>query len=154
MFMAGILPGILCAVSLMVAIWIVSVKRGYQPMLQSWPKPKEFGKATINAWPALLVLVGVVGGIRANIFTPTEAGAAGVLIVTLIGFLVYKQMRLEHVTAALVSTAKATASIMLVIMASSALAWIFSLEHDGVAMSECISRLTCNTYIFIADLTI
>src|SRR5690625_2828803 len=53
MFMAGILPGILCAVSLMVAIWIISVKRGYQPMLQAWPKPKEVGKATINAWPAL-----------------------------------------------------------------------------------------------------
>src|SRR5690625_7227687 len=126
----------------MVAIWIISAKRGYQPMLQSWPKPKEVGKATINAWPALLVLIGVVGGIRANIFTPTEAGAAGVVIVTLIGFLVYKQMRLQHVATALVSTAKATASIMLVIMASSALAWIFSLAHDCVAMAEVRGSLT------------
>ncbi|HLS16462.1 MAG TPA: TRAP transporter large permease [Paenalcaligenes sp.] len=154
MFMAGILPGILCAVSLMVAIWIISVKRGYQPMLQAWPKPKEVGKATINAWPALLVLIGVVGGIRANIFTPTEAGAAGVVIVTLIGFLVYKQMRLQHVATALVSTAKATASIMLVIMASSALAWIFSLEHAGVAMAEWIGSLTSSKYVFLAVVNI
>jgi len=154
MFMAGILPGILCAVSLMVAIWIISVKRGYQPMLQAWPKPKEVGKATINAWPALLVLIGVVGGIRANIFTPTEAGAAGVVIVTLIGFLVYKQMRLQHVATALVSTAKATASIMLVIMASSALAWIFSLEHAGVAMAEGIGSLTSSKYVFLAVVNI
>ncbi len=154
MFMAGILPGLLCALLLMVAVWLVSVKRGYKPMLKEWPKPRELGQATFNAWPALLVLVGVVGGIRANIFTPTEAGAAGVVIVAFIGFVIYKKMTLGHVGHALTTTAKSTASIMLVIMASSALAWIFSLEHAGVAMASWISSLTDNKYVFLAAVNI
>lgn len=154
MFMAGILPGILCAVSLMVAIWLVSLKRGYQPMLKQWPKPREFGAATINAWPALLVLIGVIGGIRANIFTPTEAGAAGVAIVLFIGFFIHRQMRLGHVVTALVETSKATASVMLVIMVSSALAWVFSMEHVGVSMASWISSLTTNKYVFLAIINI
>ena len=63
-------------------------------------------------------------------------------------------MTLGHVGQALTSTAKATSSIMLVIMASSALAWVFSLEHAGVAMAEWISSLTENKYVFLAALNI
>lgn len=154
MFMAGILPGILCAVMLMVAVWCIAKARNYKPMLTEWPKPKELGEATLSAWPAFFVLIGVIGGIRANIFTPTEAGAAGVALVTFIGFVIYKQMRVRHVVEALHSTAKSTASIMLVIMASSALAWIFSLEHAGIGVANWISSITTNKYLFLAALNI
>ncbi|KKW67074.1 C4-dicarboxylate ABC transporter [Lampropedia cohaerens] len=149
MFMAGILPGLLCAVLLMLTIWLISVKRGYQPALKEWPKPREYGSALIHAWPAVFVLVGVVGGIRANIFTPTEAGAAAVLLVTFIGFVIYREMKVSHVASALVDTARSTAAVMLVIMASSALAWIFSLEQAGVAMADWITSLTDNKYVFL-----
>lgn len=149
MFMAGILPGLLCAAMLMLTIWLISVKRGYKPALKTWPKPKEYGSALVHAWPAVFVLVGVVGGIRANIFTPTEAGAAAVLLVLFIGFFVYREMKLSHVASALTETARSTAAVMLVIMASSALAWIFSLEHAGVAMAEWITSMTTNKYVFL-----
>ena len=149
MFMAGILPGLLCAFLLMLTIWIVAVRRGYQPALKAWPKPREYGAAMVHAWPALLVLIGVVGGIRANIFTPTEAGAAAVALVIFIGFVIYKEMRLSHVSQALVDTARSTSAIMLVIMASSALAWIFSLEQAGVAMAQWIGGMTDNKYVFL-----
>lgn len=149
MFMAGILPGLLCAALLMLTVWLISVKRGYQPALKEWPKPREYGAAMIHAWPAVFVLVGVVGGIRANIFTPTEAGAAAVLLVTFIGFVIYREMKVSHVAHALVDTARSTASVMLVIMASSALAWIFSLEHAGTAMASWITGLTDNKYVFL-----
>ena len=154
MFMAGIFPGLLCAFLLMLTIWLIALRRGYQPALKTWPKPKEYGSALIHAWPAVFVLVGVIGGIRANIFTPTEAGAAAVLLVTFIGFVVYREMKVSHVTSALADTARSTASIMLVIMASSALAWIFSLEHAGVAMAEWITGLTSNKYLFLTLLNL
>src|SRR5690606_3688062 len=115
MFMAGILPGLLCAFLLMVAIWLVALKRGYQPALKTWPKPREYGGALVQAWPAVLVRVGAIGGTRANIVTPTEAGAAAVLLVTFIGFVIYREMRVAHVTSALVETARSTAAVMLVI---------------------------------------
>lgn len=154
MFMAGILPGLLCAFLLMLTIWLIALRRGYQPALPSWPKPREYGSALVHAWPALLLLVGVIGGIRANIFTPTEAGAAAVLMVTFIGFVIYREMRLSHVASALVDTARSTAAVMVVIMASSALAWIFSLEHAGVAIAQWITNLTDNKYVFLTVVNI
>lgn len=107
-----------------------------------------------QAWPALFLIFAVVGGIRANIFTPTEAGAAAVLIVLAIGFFIYREMRISHVVKALGETARATASVMLVIMASAALGWIFSMEHAGVAVANFVTSLTENKYMFLLIINI
>lgn len=96
----------------------------------------------------------MVGGIRANIFTPTEAGAVAVLIVLAIGFFIYREMRISHVVKALGETARATASVMLVIMASAALGWIFSMEHAGVAVANFVTSLTENKYMFLLIINI
>lgn len=154
MFMAGILPGILSAALLLIAIMWVSRKRGYQPAFKQWPSAREYRVAIFNTWPAILVVLGVVGGIRANIFTPTEAGTVGVFIVTLIGFLIYKEMKFRHLAQSFVDTAKSTAAVMIVIMASSALGWIFSLEQAGISVAAWITSLTTNKYVFLAAINI
>lgn len=136
MFIAGLVPGLLCAVVLMFTIYLVARKTNAKPSRESWPTGKEVVFSLGQAWPALFLIFAVVGGIRANIFTPTEAGAVAVLIVLAIGFFIYREMRISHVVKALGETARATASVMLVIMASAALGWIFSMEHAGVACGE------------------
>jgi len=135
MFLAGILPGLLLAGLLMIVTYVVSKKRGYKPTRETWPKPRETGSVLFQAWPAIVLVVAVIGGIRANIFTPTEAGAFAVLFVLFIGFIIYREMRPHHVFDALVETGKTTGSVMLVIMASSALAWVFSLEQVGQSLA-------------------
>lgn len=149
MFMAGILPGLLCAALLMLATYITAIRRGYQPSRTSWPSRSEVGSTLIGAWPAALLIVAIIGGIRANVFTPTEAGAVAILLVLVIGFFIYKEMRLSHVGGALAETARSTASVFVVIMASSALAWIFSLEQAGVALSQLIVSLTDDKFAFL-----
>jgi tripartite ATP-independent transporter DctM subunit len=149
MFMAGILPGILCALLLMLATWITAVRRGYRPARQSWPTGREVGTTLLGTWPAALLIFAIIGGIRANVFTPTEAGAVAILLVLIIGFVIYREMRPSHVGEALAETARSTASIFLVIMASSALAWIFSLEQAGVALSQLITGLNADHFTFL-----
>ncbi|WP_207459250.1 TRAP transporter large permease [Azospirillum sp. SYSU D00513] len=149
MFMAGIIPGLLCSALLMVAVYVVSKRRGYRPNRTEWPSGGEIGRTLLGAWPALFLVVAIIGGIRANIFTPTEAGAVAVLLVLLIGFVVYRELKLRDVGGALLETAKSTASVMLVIMASSALAWIFSLEHAGDSLAAMITSFTTNKYVFL-----
>jgi tripartite ATP-independent transporter DctM subunit len=83
------------------------------------------------------------------VFTPTEAGAVAILLVLIIGFVIYREMRPSHVGEALAETARSTASIFLVIMASSALAWIFSLEQAGVALSQLITGLNADHFTFL-----
>ena len=130
MFMAGILPGLLCSAMLIVTVWLVAIRRGLKPSSEHWPKPKEVSVALVQAWPALFLIVAVIGGIRANIFTPTEAGAVAVFT-------------------ALSETARSTASVMLIIMASAALGWIFSLERAGITVAEFVTSLTDNKYVFL-----
>jgi tripartite ATP-independent transporter DctM subunit len=154
MFMAGILPGLLLALLLLVTVYIISVRRDYKPTRTSWPKRGEVGSTLIAAWPAVLLVFAVIGGIRANIFTPTEAGAFAVAFVVFIGFIVYREMRLSHVGSALVETAKSTASVMLVIMASSALAWVFSLEQVGQSLAASIVAISDNKYLFLLLLNV
>ncbi|ALJ36855.1 TRAP transporter large permease [Azospirillum brasilense] len=154
MFMAGILPGIVMAAMLMVAAYIVSKRNGYPPSRDSWPTTSETTSALVGAWPVLVLLVAIIGGIRANIFTPTEAGAVAVLIVLVIGFVIYREMRVAHVVDALVGTFKATSSVMLVIMACSALAWILSLEQAAQQLATYITALTDNKYVFLLILNL
>ncbi|WP_105268890.1 TRAP transporter large permease [Escherichia sp. MOD1-EC6163] len=136
MFIAGLVPGLLCAVVLMFTVYLVARRTNAKPSRESWPTGKEVVFSLGQAWPALFLIFAVVGGIRANIFTPTEAGAAAVLIVLAIGFFIYREMKVSHVVKALGETARATASVMLVIMAS-------------VAVANFVTSLTENKYMFL-----
>ncbi len=149
MFMAGILPGLLCSLLLMLAAYVISRRRGYVPARQTWPDRKEVASTLIGAWPALFLIVAIIGGIRLNVFTPTEAGAIAVGLVIIIGFFIFREMKVSDVTSALVDTSKSTAAVMLVIMASSVLAWIFSLEHAGDKIAAVITDFTTNKYVFL-----
>lgn len=149
MFVAGILPGLLCAALLLLTVWIVARRHGYQPSRTAWPSWGETGRVVLGAWPALFLVVVIVGGIRFAIFTPTEAGALATLVTLVIGIFVYREMRLRDVGSALVETGQQTAAILLVIMTSSALAWIFSVEQAGVTMAQFITSITTNPYVFL-----
>lgn len=144
MFMAGILPGLLMAVVLLVVTYLIALRRGYKPTRTEWPGARETGSVFVQAWPALLLVVAIIGGIRLNIFTPTEAGAVAILFVLVTGFVIYREMRLRHVYEALLETGRTTGSVLLVIMASSALAWVFSLEQVGQSLAVFLTDLAGN----------
>jgi tripartite ATP-independent transporter DctM subunit len=154
MFMAGILPGLLCCVLLMVAAYTVSKRRGYVPARTTWPDAKEVRTTLIGAWPALFLVVAIIGGIRLNVYTPTEAGAVAVGLVLIIGFFIFGEMKVSDVVTALLETATSTAAVMLVIMASAGLAWIFSLEHAGEKIAEVILTFTSNKYVFLVAVNV
>jgi tripartite ATP-independent transporter DctM subunit len=154
MFIAGILPGVTMAGLLMGAAYVVSKKRGYRPARSDWPTWKETGSTLAGAWPVLVLVVAIVGGIRMSIFTPTEAGAVAVAIVLAIGFVIYREMKISHVISALEDTFKSTASVMLVIMACSALAWILSLERAAPQLAQMITSVTDDKWVFLIVLNV
>ncbi|WP_022708481.1 TRAP transporter large permease [Paracoccus zeaxanthinifaciens] len=149
MFLAGILPGLLCSALLILTVWIVARREGYRPSRTSRPTAQETGRTLIQAWPAVLLIFVIIGGIRLAIFTPTEAGAIATFVTIIIGLFVYREMRLRDLTDAFGQTARQTASVLLVIMMSSALAWIFSLEQAGVALADWIMSITQNPWLFL-----
>ena len=154
MFMAGILPGLLCCVLLLCAVAWVSHRRDYKPTRQGAPAPGHARKSFLGALPGLSLIVVIIGGIRAGIFTPTEAGAVAVVYVIIIGTLVHREMHWSDLVAGLRETASSTASIMLIIMACSALGWVFSWERIAQELAQFFAANIPNKYLFILFLNI
>jgi len=149
MFMAGIIPGIMCCFLMLGAVAWVAKKRDYKPT-RTGPVPAAKKKSIIlSALPGLSLVVMIIGGIRAGIFTPTEAGAVGCLYVVIIGTLIHKEMKLSDFVHGLKETAASTASIMLIIMACSALGWIFSWERIAQDLAAFITAYIPNKYLFL-----
>jgi TRAP-type transport system large permease protein len=124
MFMAGIVPGLLIALGLGAAAWL----RAGQLQLPREPRADrrtvvaETGRAAF----ALLAPVIIVGGIRGGVFTPTEAGAVAVVYVLLIGATVYRGLSPSGFSGALIRAARGTASVLVILGASSIFAWIIA----------------------------
>jgi tripartite ATP-independent transporter DctM subunit len=154
MFMAGIVPGIMCALLLMIAIYVVARVRGYKPARDHGPTWAEFWSALKQASGALILVLVILGGIRAGVFTPTEAGAVAVVYVIVMGAFVYKEMKFEHMKLALIETARSTAGVMLIIMACSAFAWILTWEQVAQGVAGFITGFSTNPVVFLLVLNV
>ncbi|MDL2271712.1 TRAP transporter large permease [Desulfovibrio sp. OttesenSCG-928-I05] len=154
MFMAGVVPGILCCAALMITIRIIAGKRGYKPSRVGPAAPGEFMAALKGATPALMLVLVIIGGIRVGIFTPTEAGAVAVLYVVIIGMFVFREMTPKNFWDAVLETARSTGGIMLIIMACSAFAWILTFERVAQDVAGFITGISDNPVIFLLLLNV
>jgi tripartite ATP-independent transporter DctM subunit len=148
LFIGGVVPGILIAVSLMAVTSIIARSRGYRPIRQHFVGRAELGRAFRDALWALSIPVFIVVGIRYGIFTQTEAGAITVLYTILVGRFAYRSLRLADLPRVMKETALDTSSVMVMICAASAFgfylawerippqmaAWLVSLTSDPVAL--------------------
>nr|WP_314263095.1 TRAP transporter large permease [uncultured Moellerella sp.] len=149
MFMAAIIPGLLCCFALMVTIYLIAKKRGYKPARDKGPTLAEVYQTGKGAISAFLLVIVIIGGIRFGIFTPTEAGAIAVLYVIIIGTFFYREMKLKDIASSFLETARSTASIMLIIMTCSALAWILTNEQVAQDVALMMTSFSDNPYVFL-----
>lgn len=161
LFMAGIIPGLLMCVALMTVVKIVSGRRGYVPSRPRRATLGERGTAIREAVWALAIPVGIVGGLRFGVFTPTEAGAAAAVYATVIGLFVYRELTLRKLWQTIVETVLLTSVVMMVISAANAfgfyLAWqqiptnaaaaVLGLSHDPI-----VFLLVINAFLLIAGM--
>jgi tripartite ATP-independent transporter DctM subunit len=140
LFMAGIVPGLLIAAAMMVTNQIICSRRDYRSDL---PRPNlaEMIRNSVRAVPALLLPVIILGGMRAGIFTPTEASVVAVVYALLVGRYVYRTLQWKATPAIISRTAILTASVLFIVAASNAFAWVLSAENVPQAISEWIAHL-------------
>lgn len=127
LFVAGIIPGILMTVGMMVVTYFVSKKRGYGHDAEPLP-PLEILKEFIKAIPALMLIVIIMVGIRMGVFTPTEAGAAACVYTFVLG-LIYREFTIKNLLQCFRDTVSQAAGIMLILAASSAFSYILTIEQ-------------------------
>jgi len=127
LFMAGVIPGILLGVVLMVAIYIIAVKKN----LPAMPKAtlSEWLSAARKASWGLLLMVIILGGIYSGMFTPTEAAAVAAVYSAFVAIFVYKDMRLRDCPKVLVESGKLSIMLMFIIANAMLFAHVLTTEQ-------------------------
>ena len=126
LFVAGYLPGILTGLFLMIVAGIWAKRKGYSTGDRS--SIYEVFKTFIDAFPSLLLLVVVMGGIVMGIFTATEASAVAVLYCLILGF-AYKEISLRNLPEILLESVGTTSIVLLLVGASIAMSWVMTYEN-------------------------
>ena len=123
LFLAGYIPGLLVGLSLMVVAGVMAYRRNY-PIPGRTPLRIAF-KKFIDALPSLLLLVVVMGGIIAGIFTATEAAAVAVLYALVLAFL-YREISVSDLPQILLDASATTAVVLLLVGTSMGMSWIMA----------------------------
>lgn len=139
-FIAGILPGIFVGLALMVVAGVISAKNNYG-------KGERFGLKEgfvrfLQAIPALLLIVIVLGGILKGIFTATEASAIAVVYSFILSVLVYKEVKIKDLPGIILQSAVTTAVVMLLIATSMAMSWFLARQNIPQDISAFLLNLT------------
>ena len=140
LFMAGILPGLLIAAAMMITNQIIAVRRHYKSDMPP-PSGAEMLRNSVRAIPALLLPVIILGGMRTGAFTPTEASVVAVVYALLVGRFVYRTLQWRMLPTLVARTAILTASVLFIVAASNAFAWVLTIENVPQALSEWIAHL-------------
>jgi tripartite ATP-independent transporter DctM subunit len=124
LFLAGIVPGLLMAVALLLTWAIVSRRDG----VESLPKVGwgERGRATLRAGWALMMPVIILGGIRFGIFTPTEAGVVAAVYAMLVGLFVYRELKFSDLYEVFLRAAKTTSVVLFLVAGALVSAWLIT----------------------------
>lgn len=147
LFLGGAIPGILLGLAQMGVAYFISKKENY---------PKEevptFGKILSSVKEGILALIMpliILGGIIGGVFTPTEAGAVAVIYSFIIGFFVYKQLKLSDLPRILYDTMINTASIMFLVATASLFGWILSYERIPQMIANAMLSVTENQLLIL-----
>ncbi|MCJ7729515.1 MAG: TRAP transporter large permease [Sedimentisphaerales bacterium] len=140
LFIAGVLPGILVGLALMVPAAVISIKHNYGKG-EKFTLPEGL-KRFFSAVPALLLIVIVIGGILSGIFTATEASAIAVVYSFILSVFFYKEVQFSEIPAILLKSAVTTAVVFLLIATSMAMSWFLALENVPQNISAFLLGLT------------
>ncbi|MCE8040087.1 TRAP transporter large permease [Halomonas sp. MCCC 1A11062] len=136
LFIAGVVPGFLLMVALMVTTFFVAKRRGYAPVREKLPSGREALAAARSSIWALLFPVWLLVGIRYGLFTPTEAGAFAVAYALLVGCVIHREMGLRDVLTAMHASVRDIGMIMLIIMFSGIIGYVVSFERVPQTIAE------------------
>jgi len=122
LFAAGMIPGILAGIALLIPIFWLSKKHGFGLAEKDMPRP-PFWRSFRDAIWGLMAPVLILGGMRAGWFTPTEAAVVAVVYGLFVGFVVYRSLTLRDVYDMLVESAEITGIILIIVALASIFAW-------------------------------
>ncbi len=152
LFAAGLIPGLIMALALMIMVGFYSRLRGY-------PRDDRFRigvflRTFADAILPLFTPIIIVGGILGGLFTPTEAAIAAVAYSLFLGVFVYRTLDWRRVIRVSMDTVETTASIMMIVAASAIFAWILTANQVAQHFAQMMLSITDNKVALILIITL
>jgi C4-dicarboxylate transporter DctM subunit len=146
-FIAGVIPGVCIGLGLMVVIYIFALKMNL-PVEETFAIPnivKQFKRAGL----CLLLPLLVIGGIIFGFFTPTEAGAFGVVYALFLGVVVYRELSFKQLINALKAASRQTSVVLIMVSTSALLGWYVTQQQIPQQLAEFMLGISTNKYIIL-----
>lgn len=151
LFLAGVVPGIMIAAGLLTyGTW--HARRDGFPVTEKMGLAERLS-ATRRTLPALILPLIILVGIKAGIFTPTEAAAVAVAYALIIGF-IYKDLTVTRVWNALIATALVSTSILFITSMASIVSFVFTLEQVPTLIANAMLSVTENPWLILLFLNL
>ena len=147
LFLSGYVPGLLWALCCIIVGIVLAKKKGYKgtPGKFDW---KNLGVCTLKALPALSLIVVVIGGIVAGVFTATEGSAIAVVYALILG-ICYRNITVKSFWNIVVESAKMSGMVVFLIGVSNILGWVMAFTQIPQAVSAALLGLTSNPIIIL-----
>ncbi|TFL19949.1 TRAP transporter large permease [Jannaschia formosa] len=150
LFLAGIVPGILVGVGLMIVTNVIARRNpaGMPPLKRraTWP---EKGQASLKAFFPLMTPVIILGGILGGVFTPTEAAAVAVGYALIVSLFILREMSWRDLPDVLGKAALISSVVLLLVGAALAFKTVVALSHAPEALAELILSLSSNPLVLL-----
>ena len=147
MFSQGMVIGILIMI-------VLILEALYYAHKEKWPKAEtkhtagEIGKIFLEAVPALMTPVIILGGIYSGLLTATESAAVACVWAFIAGVFIYKEIKIADLIPILMKSAKSAAMILFIIAASTAFSWVFTFSGASAALVQLVVSMNLNKTLF------
>lgn len=147
MFTEGMMIGIVIMIVLIIEVIYFAHK-------EKWPKLSvkhsggEIFKMFIDALPALMTPIIILGGIYSGLLTATESAAVACVWALIAGVVIYKELKVQDLIPIFIKSAKSSAMILFIIAASTAFSWVFTYSGASQAMVNAVVAMNLNKTLF------
>jgi C4-dicarboxylate transporter, DctM subunit len=147
LFLAGVMPGLVLSAMLASVTFVIAKRRGYPRMPKaSWAERLRAFRE--SAWGLFLVVM-VIGGIYAGIFTPTEAAATAAVYAFIIAVFVYRDLKLADVPRVLLASANMSAMLLYIITNAVLFSFLMTSENIPQAMAAWLIAMNFSPLVFL-----
>lgn len=148
LFMAGAIPGFLWAGATMFVVWLYARKQPGKLKSEMTPSFKQAMITLWRAFPSLLMIVIVIGGILSGVFTATESAAIAVVYSLVLSF-IYRSLKVKDLPEVLVESGRTTAIVMLLVAVSTILSFVMSRAHIPAIISDAVLGFTSSKVVVL-----
>lgn len=148
LFMAGIFPGLLMGLALIITWWFVA--RNDDVQVSERVPLREKIKVTVNAFWSYLMAVTIIGGMKMGIFTPTEAAVVAVVYALFVGLFIYREIKFQDLYGLVLAAAKTSSVVMFLVAAALVSAWLITVANIPRQIVELLGPFIENKMLLMA----